>query len=123
MSTKFQHDGSSDDGSDQSVSEKTGDEENGTDTCVLWEVASLDYLRRKFYCSVCPKRYWSVTDLRTHMRSHTGEVLMVSCVLNGLNGHVLMLNAIFLQMYICGDTFKQLFTYQIFHLVVLFKGQ
>ena len=32
-----------------------------------------DYLHRKVYCSYCPKRFWSLQDLRRHMRSHTGE--------------------------------------------------
>ncbi|GFR78995.1 Ras-related protein RIC1 [Elysia marginata] len=64
-------DSNSEDGSDESVDEKNDD--YGADASVLPEVAKADYLQRKFYCSVCPKRYWSVQDLHTHMRSHTGE--------------------------------------------------
>lgn len=37
------------------------------------EVVSADYMQRKVYCSLCPKRFWSLQDLRRHMRSHTGK--------------------------------------------------
>lgn len=39
------------------------------------EVISADYMQRKVYCSLCPKRFWSLQDLRRHMRSHTGKFL------------------------------------------------
>jgi len=32
-----------------------------------------DYAQRKVFCSLCPKRFWSLQDLRRHMRSHTGK--------------------------------------------------
>ena len=31
-----------------------------------------DYAQRKVYCAFCAKRFWSLQDLRRHMRSHTG---------------------------------------------------
>lgn len=32
-----------------------------------------DYAQRKVYCAFCAKRFWSLQDLRRHMRSHTGS--------------------------------------------------
>lgn len=34
-----------------------------------------DYAQRKVFCSFCVKRFWSLQDLRRHMRSHTGKVV------------------------------------------------
>ncbi|GFN79227.1 ras responsive element binding [Plakobranchus ocellatus] len=64
---------SCDNDSDKSLDDRTGDDEDDEDAGMLPEVVGVDYLQRKFYCSVCPKRYWSVLDLRRHMHSHTGE--------------------------------------------------
>jgi len=36
-----------------------------------------DYAQRKVFCSLCPKRFWSLQDLRRHMRSHTGQKLLL----------------------------------------------
>jgi hypothetical protein len=35
-----------------------------------------DYAQRKVFCSLCPKRFWSLQDLRRHMRSHTGKLMV-----------------------------------------------
>ncbi|KAH9491643.1 hypothetical protein Btru_031106 [Bulinus truncatus] len=47
--------------------------EEMADKAVLEEVITSDYLQRKVYCAMCPKRFWSMQDLKRHMRSHTGE--------------------------------------------------
>ena len=50
-----------------------GTEENG-DLSIFQEVAASDFLQRKVQCSLCVKRFWSLQDLRRHMRSHTGKL-------------------------------------------------
>ena len=37
------------------------------------DVRGAEYVNRKLYCSVCPKRFSSLQDLRRHVRRHTGE--------------------------------------------------
>lgn len=49
---------------------------NGNDDSKM-EVISADYMQRKVYCSLCPKRFWSLQDLRRHMRSHTGKLWFI----------------------------------------------
>ena len=44
-----------------------GTEETGSE-----EKPDSDYAQRKVFCSFCVKRFWSLQDLRRHMRSHTG---------------------------------------------------
>ncbi|XP_064640018.1 ras-responsive element-binding protein 1-like isoform X2 [Lineus longissimus] len=34
---------------------------------------SILAVERKVFCALCPKKFWSLQDLRRHMRSHTGE--------------------------------------------------
>ncbi|XP_023932284.1 uncharacterized protein LOC106169188 [Lingula anatina] len=40
---------------------------------VRGEGGGSDELARKVSCSLCLKKFWSIQDLRRHMRSHTGE--------------------------------------------------
>jgi hypothetical protein len=35
-------------------------------------------VERKVFCALCPKKFWSLQDLRRHMRSHTG-MLFITC--------------------------------------------
>ena len=54
----------------------SGVEDDGGESAtpsIIQEVANTDYLQRKVHCSLCLKRFWSLQDLRRHMRSHTGK--------------------------------------------------
>lgn len=44
-----------------------------------------DYTQRKVFCSFCVKRFWSLQDLRRHMRSHTGKftICTIYCKFSG----------------------------------------
>ena len=62
------------------LSEQPSDDVSFVDRSTSGLNVDSDYAQRKVFCSFCVKRFWSLQDLRRHMRSHTGvyDVSMTS---------------------------------------------